>query len=332
MIRSFDGLEMVVSISTLTKNSLVSGQRTKGSDPSLLPHLDRKILMIKDASTILTLPKDDKAHIFSQLRDAYDGYMGKAFGNIGPQQWKSRFGLIAGVTPEIDRQHSLEQNLGERFLKVRTKYVNRLEATRRAQANIGKDDQIREALKEVTGKFTCAHTISDGQPLPAIPGYLASKVVSLADFLALGRTAVVRHWKTGQVEYKPEPELGTRLCKQLTKLSQSLALVDDLSSVTLAHYVIVRRVAEDTLPKKTLELLQILYNFKDQEPKSTQKLALAVGYDTDTIRRDLDDLRLLGIVSKEAPHPNEFVWKIKPDIVRLMADIYDISLENQHLK
>ncbi|MCK4417782.1 MAG: toprim domain-containing protein, partial [Candidatus Latescibacteria bacterium] len=43
----------IYTISTLTENALISGKQTDKFDPSLLPHLDKKVLVIKDFTAIL---------------------------------------------------------------------------------------------------------------------------------------------------------------------------------------------------------------------------------------------------------------------------------------
>ena len=63
-------------LSLLTPNALISGmdkQKTGGKDASLLPHLNGKTAIIRDASTLLSLHPNARGYIFSQLRTAFDG-------------------------------------------------------------------------------------------------------------------------------------------------------------------------------------------------------------------------------------------------------------------
>jgi hypothetical protein len=71
----------VECLSSLTPHTLVSGANFGGGDPSLLPRLRDRILVIKDFTTILNLHPTDREAIFGILRDAYDGEFTKSFGN-----------------------------------------------------------------------------------------------------------------------------------------------------------------------------------------------------------------------------------------------------------
>ena len=68
------------SLSSLTQHTLISGLKTKGDDPSLLPKLDGKVLVIKDFTTVLSGRRDVRTEICGQLRDIYDGFCEKSFG------------------------------------------------------------------------------------------------------------------------------------------------------------------------------------------------------------------------------------------------------------
>ena len=84
LIRAFELVPDAFSLSTLSGRSLISGARVEGEeDPSLLPKLDGKMLLIKDFTCILTLPASERREILGTLRDIYDGYSSKVFGHLG---------------------------------------------------------------------------------------------------------------------------------------------------------------------------------------------------------------------------------------------------------
>ena len=79
-----------------------------------------KVLFIKDFTAILNLHRDALQQILGDFRDAYDGEMAKAFGSqAGTRSFRSRFGIVAAVTPAIDKFATTNQQLGERFLTIR---------------------------------------------------------------------------------------------------------------------------------------------------------------------------------------------------------------------
>lgn len=71
----------VVSLSSLTPQTLISGYKGDPEKVDLLPKLDGKLLVIKDFTSILSKKPEDAAAIFADLREAYDGYLEKSFGS-----------------------------------------------------------------------------------------------------------------------------------------------------------------------------------------------------------------------------------------------------------
>lgn len=84
-------------LSALTKNTFLSGKSKKDKDTgeekdcSLLPYMTGKLVVIKDFTTVLSLQKDARAEIYSQLREIYDGHFAKAFGaGDGRKSWDGK--------------------------------------------------------------------------------------------------------------------------------------------------------------------------------------------------------------------------------------------------
>ena len=103
-------------MSNLTENTLVSGYRdpkVPTKDPSLLPELDGKVLVIKDLAPLMGMHWF--AAVVAGLRDAYDGFTSRR-GNLGRLSYEARFTLLAASTLAIERTDTVEQELGERFI------------------------------------------------------------------------------------------------------------------------------------------------------------------------------------------------------------------------
>ena len=77
LLRAFQGPH-VISTSSLTPQTLISGLKGERSQIDLMARLDGKLLIIKDGTSILTKKPEDRAAIFSDLREAYDGYLEKS--------------------------------------------------------------------------------------------------------------------------------------------------------------------------------------------------------------------------------------------------------------
>lgn len=118
----YEDWHKVKMVSRLSSNSLISGFRSEENpdeDPSFLLQLQGKLLIIKDFTTILQSPKQERDSVIGQLRDIFDGSASRVFGTIGLQEYKVKFNMLLAVTPIIDSYHSINQQLGERFISRR---------------------------------------------------------------------------------------------------------------------------------------------------------------------------------------------------------------------
>jgi hypothetical protein len=96
LLMSLSGSQRVHALTALTPHTLISGAQYGGGskgDPSLLPQLNNKIVIIKDFTTLLTMHYTQRDEIFGTLRDAYDGSTEKVFGNGVKRSYIVRFGL-----------------------------------------------------------------------------------------------------------------------------------------------------------------------------------------------------------------------------------------------
>ena len=125
--------------SRLSKNSLISGFRPEGkpeNDPSFLKVLHNRLLVVKDFTCILQGPREERDAVIGQLRDAYDGKASRVLGNVGLMEYKARFNMILAVTNIIDGFHSVNSQLGERFICRREVARSRIKMTKAAFDNV----------------------------------------------------------------------------------------------------------------------------------------------------------------------------------------------------
>jgi hypothetical protein len=259
LLRAFRNRPDAYFLSKMSEKSLVSGYRDpkapQPADPSLLPQLHGKILIIKDLAPLLSMRRESRSAIIGDLRDAYDGFTEQALGNIGRVAYEARFSVLAASTLAIERGDTVDQELGERFIKFRGRGQANLDKVKRAIDNIGTDDLMRSEINQAVSDFL------DSLPHAAeriIPGNLREPLVELADFMATARSSVARE-RSGVVEYLPRPEVGTRLGKELGKLLLALAVVRGKSSPDARDLDTVCRVAEDCLPPNRLAVLIAMY-------------------------------------------------------------------------
>lgn len=306
LLMSLSGVPTVYAMTSLTPHALISGaQGPGGTDPSLLPLLDGKVLVIKDFTAILSMPGLQRDEILGILRDAYDGTASKPFGTGIRRQYKSRFGILAGVTPIIEQYASQHTLLGERFLRYCIRLpgivnVGQREITR-ALDNLTAEPALRAELSQAASGFW---TAMNGRP--AVDPHAATQgavidLVALAQAIAALRGSVTHERYTADVLYRPTAEIGTRLAKQFAKLALGIAAVRQESTISLSTWRIVRRVARDTIPDRTEAVVRALsLHAKATEEEIMTSTHLPKG----TIALALEDLilqRLVGRTAKTKP-------------------------------
>jgi hypothetical protein len=268
-------------------------------DYSLLPKLDGKVVVTKDFSVIHDKPSETRAQVLSILRDVYDGYASRGFGNSEPKGFFSRFNYLTGMTPDIEKSWSLN-TLGERFLMYRISISDRHAHARRAIENaVGKGKgkgkgtasaraEIQAAVKQfLEGVVRSTPEVGDG---------MIERIVHLANVLSTARTYVHRN-KNDELLCPVAPELGARVGKQLVRIGQGLALVRGRSEVGDEEFAVMRRIALDSLPSNRRRLLAELWACRE-EPLTVDGYADQIaGVSKTTVRRELHNLVELGAVS-----------------------------------
>ena len=301
IIMSIKDVNDIYSIDTLTKNTLVSGAHgIGGSDPSLIPQLDKKILAIKDFTTILDMHPNDRDEIFAQLRSAYDGEFNKPFGVGILRSYVSKFGIIGGVTRAIELYTEGNTALGERFLRYHFPVSNtqkgRFEVMHKALQNItsNQKDTMHKELREI-GTSVLNFNYEN---VPLMDENFTNKLVALADWTSMLRGAVIRDKYTKEITHKAFIELGTRLVTQLGKLSFGIGMFKGIDKLDMDVYDSVKEVARSSIPTKNEELVRRLYFLKGKKELSVNELSEIIGLPTITVQRIAENLCILGALSK----------------------------------
>jgi hypothetical protein len=326
VIRSLDDVSDVFPLSSLSAQTFASGFEKRGAETSLLPKLDGKTIVMKDFGTVLTMYREKKAEILAQLREIYDGSFAKEWGNGKSLKWNGKVGLLAGVTGIIDREYSLNQILGERFLLYRLKRAPARALARAALAQRQREADQRRALRLVVAEFLDQLPLVPAELPPAITEALAA----LAEFAALARSPVFFDAR-GEVELVPEPEAPGRLAKQLALLAQALSSVRHESVVSADTYLTVYQVAHDTMPAQRRLTLDVLLNPPRPEPTTTD-VAEATHYPTQTARRHLQELaavRLIDRLPEGQGRPDR--WTASKTLRELQLALLPGSVEAPHL-
>ena len=281
--------------STLTPHNLISGYKMEdpAQDPSLIPRLIGNTLVLKDWTEIMSMPGIVQDDLYGVLRGAYDGRAEKTFGNgIERVYSPCHFSILAGVTPAI-HSHS-RSTLGERFLKLtfirpgsHDPSVHILAALTGATTFFTKETRLRSVAYEFLD------TVIEGQP--EVPMEYVHRLANLAQVIAELRAGVERSHQ-GDLCYRPQAEVGTRLAKQLHKLMQGLALVYGIPKADEKCYRIAERVAFDSAVGWNLEITSAMI---DAYPKPLTQTALVelCRINKSNLNRRLGNMLELGLLS-----------------------------------
>lgn len=309
---SLSGAYDVVCKSTLGAKSLVSGQVSQiGVEPSLLPRLHNKTLIVKDFTTILGMSSWERDEITSILRDAYDGKFERDYGNGKLIKWNTHFGIIAGVTPAIERLFSESASFGERFVSYHIPLAEGIRGRRpylkKARGNVGKEVEMKAALLK-----TATETLNfDFSKIEVdISSSTEDMLIDRAQFTSVMRGTVTRDRMTKDVTHSSYSELGTRLVKQYTKMLVGISKFHRSAVPTLRALEAVRRVAIGSAPTERRKVIEFLYKIKRLAP--TAEVAEAVNLPAcPTCDRVLHDLALLGAVVRDnTGFGGKYMWRI----------------------
>jgi hypothetical protein len=131
---------------------------------------------------------------------------------------------------------------------------------------------------------------------------IKKQLATAADFVTRARSGVVRDGYRRELEYAPEPEAPTRFAKVLLSLASGIAVARDSDTIGDDELRLVLRVALDCLPVIRRQVIAALVTGPvdvpvGDGPISTSALAGAAKVSTVAIRRALEDLQALGVVT-----------------------------------
>ncbi len=319
LLMSVSTSKAIEAISSLTPRTLVSGMTLEGGvDPSLLPKLDGKILIIKDFTSILSMNKINRDEILGDLRDAYDGEYSKPFGNAKWRKYTSRFGIIAGVTPVIEQFLTNSIVMGERFLRFPLPLDNsikgRKDLIRRAMGNVANETEMREALRDVAGTVLD----HDYKTIPEIPDNINEKIVSLSHWICMIRGVVSRDTYTRQVTNSPHIEVGSRVAKQLCKEALGIAMFKGKKKIDHEEYKLLLTLARGSVFKDYEKLFRFI--FSGEKDFSSAEIGEGLRLPTQLVDRIANDLYLTGVLSKQKISAFGFKWSVTKEVVALVQD------------
>ena len=263
MLRPYQGSPYAHYESSLTVNAIMSGHKDKddpSNDPSLLPLRDGKTLIFEDFASLIEMGEHAVNKILGDFRVLYgDEAHSKSSGTAGRREYKSKFGIIFGVTPILDTILSRHQQLGERFISFRIardamerSFKRRMQDLRHVRASMLNKAEWRASIAKVAqeGMKTILE-FANKAAFIEIPNKVEDQILAMGDCVARLRSAPVRG-----IPSVPEP--GNRISQQLIYLGQGRILADLRDTWSYSDTQFVRRVALDTLPRHVVTIIREL--------------------------------------------------------------------------
>ncbi|MFO7950924.1 MAG: hypothetical protein R6U36_11260 [Candidatus Fermentibacteraceae bacterium] len=276
-LSALNKLPRVFPTGTLTEAGLLSGsvQDTRADDGhgGLLDQIGPEIpglICCKDYGSILSMGPGERQKLLAALREIYDGHWVRRLGSGGgiTREWKGKAGLIGGVTPTIDKNHSAMASMGERFLMLRfhSTLESRLKQAEMALSTFIRQPEAREQLQGLTTNFMQELDIPNQRIVP-LPTRIEKLILDLSHLISTSRSAVDRDCREKHVARPPEPEFPNRLAQQFVLLFHGLILIGcraqeawktlfevGLSSMPVTRRRILQRLAatEGELPTRTI--------------------------------------------------------------------------------
>lgn len=337
-INAISGLNFVHVISDLTVNTFASGFKKTGQETSLLLRINNGILAFKDFTSILSKNKDAKKEIMAQLREIYDGKYVKETGTGETIKWQGRAGAIAGSTEAIYQHLADMSAMGDRFIMYSIRQPDRIEMARKALSNTYDMNEKREHLK---GCFTNYITQvinfineQEDETIVELPEDAKEDLLMVADFATRVRSAVELDFKSGVVTFVPEPEMPTRMIKQLHAMATAFLAMKksepgaDLASNKLDDLEkrLLYKLAFDSIPRTRRDTLHPLAQYRDGV--TTSGMATLLNLPTPSVAKYLSQINALGICKRSKKGGTQGdLWKMDERYRNIL-----VRLEGLHTK
>ena len=289
-VEQFAQADFAHMVSSVTPASLITAWGGSSSDRSLFSRIDQTMLIVKDFGTILTMNWDAIQVVFSLLREAFDGHVVKEFATC-VREYTLHFNMIAASTEVVYRNSHFLQQLGERFIRYEPPPVQLPWPM----------PVLEEGLALQVAQWC--------EQLPQEPaGVIMEEAPGAATVIGVLRTEFPHAMGSHEILEIVHPEHSSRLSQQFNKLYVSLVTVTGDEEYSRA---LTLRCVRDTIPRRRRSVLKALWPC---EPRSTAELAEEVGIGPQTMRMELQDMYVLGILEREmVGFPRMYTWCLPKD-------------------
>jgi hypothetical protein len=310
LVRLIKDSEITYSLDNLTQNSFISGERATRSNKvyDLLPLLDKKCLVIKDWTAILSQDEKMTRKLLGDFVGIYDKEFTKFSSRRGNISYFSTFSQIGCITPATLNRHTQYMNMvGPRFLCYTMPKITPDEEDTSYELIFSNKD--RSLIEKETRLYVSSYLSQlvkqdlDIKPISRpVQTYLrlAAKLMANCRGIAILQSATFKNEEGEDVKYY-EPldvqiEEPWRAVQQLISLSTYLAFVVGNGQIGIDEISIIKEVVISSMPADRSQALRII---KDNHGMVTAKeLSDLSEKSTKTSRRLLDELVALKALDK----------------------------------
>lgn len=341
-INCISACDAVHSLSAITTNTFISGQKNTGKETSLLlkikdkDDLPRGIITFKDMTSLLSEKKENRDVIMGQLREIYDGKYSKGFGTGETIEWNGKITVIAGATHIIHTMRQEYAAMGERFLLYEMIQPDGKMAARKAMKN-QEDGLMQEKRGALAAAFRKAidEELEIPDDFPPMDEKIITEVIDLAEMTTRARSDVQRNWRSPKQEIIniSPPEMPTRFSGALQAMAKALMVLgyneSGLVELLARHRPILVKLSLDSIPKNRRTTMQELSKYEVLE---TAGLAIKLNLPTSTVKIWIEDLVALGIAQREKGSGSKGDrWNILPEYKKLVQAFEGIKSEGKEL-
>ena len=314
------------SLMRSTFTGLLSGWKDDDpKDASLIPIISGKLLIVKDGDALLQQP--NIAKILSELRDFYDKSISATFLNRVSYEYNNvRSGFCFCGTHALRNMDN--SALGERFLDFELKVNNE---DRQAISKRSMETAIQEAMTgrsmepsiAAKAKNFIDNIVLNTEGVATLHNDDKRQIEMYGNVISYLRAKVERN-RSGEIAYKPLPEVPSRIIKQMVKLFQCAPIIINKQEPDTSTIALGRKLTLDIIDTSAYRYR--ICDFLRASPKqSIFQLVEALQIPVKIIEREMDNMHALEMLKIDK------VWSGPGTAVRTISLREDIESQVREL-
>lgn len=335
-----DGKKLCEEVSDLTTASLASGMRSADGETSLLHKVNKEggILLFKDFTTLLSKRPEDLAAIMSYLREVYDGRFEKKFGNGKIVKWEGKVGIVASCTTIIYHKLGELAVMGDRLMMYQVEQPDRLNVLDKIWANedagVDGEEEMGECMKEyVEGVITYLQANPNIEEIKIDPE-TRKEFGEIANFVCFARSGVVWDYRRKTILYVPDPEMPTRVLRQLIAMASSFIAMNVAeglpASLTDSDKALLYKLAFDSIPSMRRTVIKVVASYT--YGATLAGVSSVIGMQDDATMAWLEELSAVKVLEKSInPATRKEAWSIRPDFLDIVKRYEGVTQKEEAL-